>query len=209
MSLDPRLVLVRHGETLWTEGDRIHGRRDAQLSPTGIRHSALTAQHLRGDRFEALYASRRGRALQTAAFLGSAVGLQPRVLDGVEEADYGLLEGRRLSLFEPDGSGARWLRPVVALTLRLTGEPPRRMERRVAAAAQVLIQRHPSGSVLLVTHWGVLSMLMATLVEGDPGRWRQYGPWTPCGITELRPTQGRWIPVIVNDSKHLQGQSEP
>ena len=204
MSANLRLVLVRHGETLWTEGNRIHGRLDAPLSAAGVRHAVLTARRLGQDSFDALYASRRGRCLQTAAILGESVRLEPQPLDGLEEADYGVLEGRPLQWFEPDGTGAHLLRPLVALALLLTAERPRHMQRRVAQAVESMRHRHPCGGLLIVTHWGVLSMLMALLVNGDARVWREYGPWSACGITELREHKGRWEVTRVNDSEHLR-----
>jgi probable phosphoglycerate mutase len=203
MSGDLHLDLVRHGETLWTEAYRIHGRLDAPLSEAGIQHAILTAQRLGRETFDALYTSRLGRCQQTAAILGETSHLEPQALDGLEEADYGILEGRSLHLFEPDGTGAHLLRPWVALALLLTGERPPQFQRRVGLAVDELCQRHLSGKLLVVTHWGVLSILMALLLDDDTSRWREYGPWTACGITELKRTDDRWNVIRVNDTEHL------
>src|SRR4030043_435873 len=63
------LVLVRHGETEWMERGRLHGRLDSPLSPTGRRHAEQAAQRLHRERFDALYTSPLGRAMETAAIL--------------------------------------------------------------------------------------------------------------------------------------------
>jgi probable phosphoglycerate mutase len=206
MSFDTRLVLVRHGETVWTESKKIHGRLDAPLSAAGERHAAKAARRLRSERFAALYSSPRGRALQTAAILGKSVGLTPQPVEELEEMDYGLLEGRSLRLFEPDGTGAWLLRPLVALTIMLTGEKPTHMRDRVARAVETLVRCHPSDSLLVVTHWSVLGLLMSLLIEGESRDWRAYGPWAACGITELQARQGTWEVVRMNDSDHLRDE---
>jgi broad specificity phosphatase PhoE len=57
--------------------------------------------------------------------------------------------------------------------------------------------------VLVVTHWGTISMLMAQLVDRDPGAWKGRGPWAACGISELHTANGAWRVVRLNDHAHL------
>jgi len=97
------LVLVRHGETEWMERGRLHGRLDSPLSPTGRRHAELAAARLRGEQFQALYSSPLGRAMETAAILGRAVGLTPQPVDGLAELDFGWLEGAPAPLWREEG----------------------------------------------------------------------------------------------------------
>jgi probable phosphoglycerate mutase len=199
-----QLVLVRHGETEWTERGLLHGRLDSPLSAAGRRHAELTAQRLRSERFDALFSSPKGRALQTAAIIGAALGLTPTPLDELREADFGWLEGRPLAQIDPDGPGNPLRRPVVWLARRLSAEPLPRVARRVAAAADHITRRYPQGRVLAVTHWGILSMLLAQLVDRDPGRWQGRGPWAACGISELRAVNGAWEVVRLNDRTHIR-----
>ena len=202
------LVLVRHGETEWTDRGLLHGRLDSPLSLTGRRHAELTARQLHGERFDALYTSPRGRALQTASILGAAVGRTPQPLDGLQEADYGWMEGRPIRLFEPDGTVPRLLRLVVRLSIGLTGERHGKFSRRVGAAVEQLIERHPRARLLVVTHWGVLSITVALLVDRDTKVWRRYGPWAACGIAELRAAEDSWRVVRMNERSHLHDKKQ-
>jgi probable phosphoglycerate mutase len=204
-----QLVLVRHGETEWTERGLLHGRLDSPLSANGQRHAELTAQRLRGEHFEALFSSPKGRALQTAEILGRAIGLTPEPLDGLREADYGWLEGRPIRHIDPDGPGNKLLLPAVWLARALTAERPSQVARRVASAVEAIRERHPHGRVLVVTHWGVISMLMAQLVDRDPGKWKGRGPWAACGISELHAFNGAWQVLRLNDHAHLQEERQP
>lgn len=209
MSLDLSLVLVRHGETEWTERRLLHGRLDSPLSEAGRMHARQAAQRLRGERFDAFYASPLGRAMQTAQILAEAVGLAPQPLEGLREVNYGWLEGRPMLHFDPAGLGTRALRPLVPLLIGLTGETVGQVAKRVARDLAEVVERHPTGRVLVVTHWGTLSMLMALLVDKDRRVWRRHGPWTACGISELRSTadasaNGRvWHIVRMNETTHL------
>ncbi len=207
MNAGPELVLVRHGETEWTDRGLLHGRLDSPLSPTGRYHAELTGRILKGERFDVLYSSPQGRAMETAEILGQAVGLNVEALDGLREMHYGWLEGRPLSLFDPDGTGAGLFRPLVRIALALTGERPDQVAERVASTLRELAARHPQGRLLIVTHWGILSVLVAQLVDQDPAAWRNYGPWAACGITTLNTVNGSWQITRLNDHSHiLQGR---
>ncbi len=218
-----QLVLVRHGETEFTELGLLHGRLDSPLSARGRRHAEQVAMRLRGERFDGFYSSPQGRAMETAGIIGRAVGLTPEPVDGLREADYGWLEGRPIIRYDPAGLGVKMLRPVTMAVLRLTGEQPGQIADRVRLALETITVTHPSGRVLVVTHWGVLSMIMACLVDHDLRGWRNHGPWAACGITEFRAPDGlpplgamgpipklalSWQIVRLNDSAHL-GEGNP
>ena len=209
MNSGTRLVLVRHGETEWTERGLLHGRLDSPLSATGTRHSELTAQRLRGEKFDALFSSPKGRAMQTAVTLGQAVGLTPVPLDDLREADFGWLEGKPIKQFDPDGPGNKFLRPVVWLMRALTAERPSRVAKRVASAVETMTRQFPQGRLLVVTHWGIISMMMAQLVDNDLSKWRGRGPWAACGLSELHAVNGAWQVIRLNDHAHIQEERQP
>lgn len=199
-----RLVLVRHGETEWTEQGRLHGRLDSPLSARGRLHAEQTAARLQGERFDALYTSPQGRARQTAAILAPAVGLAPTPLDDLREADFGWLEGKPLRLVDPDGPAVRLLRPAMWLARAVSAEPPEKVARRVKAAVETMRRQYPDGRLLVVTHWGILSMVLALLVDGGHENWRGRGPWTACGLSELYAANGAWHVVYLDEKAHLQ-----
>lgn len=204
MNAPIQLVFVRHGDTEWTEKGLLHGHRDSPLSATGRRQAELTAERLQTDRFDAFYSSPLGRAMETALILSEAVGLTPEPLDGLKEMYYGWMEGKPNPPFEPDGSGPNLYRPLVMLILRLTGENPAHFFKRVKETIHTMIEKHTVSRLLIVTHWGVLSIIMATLLDNDPKRWRDYGDWAACGVTEIHARNGKWHLIRLNDSGHLQ-----
>lgn len=142
--------------------------------------------------------------MQTAEILGEAVGLTPEPLEGLREYIFGWVEGKPKPSFEPDGTGPLLMKPIIALSIWLTGERPGQFKRRVLNAVNELADRHSSDRILVVTHWGVLSMIMAGLLDENPNRWKMYGGWAPCGITELHGQDGKWKLIRMNDSEHLQ-----
>jgi broad specificity phosphatase PhoE len=199
------LVLVRHGETEWTEKGLLHGGRlDSPLNPKGRRQATLAARRLAGEDFVALFSSPQGRAMQTAEILGEALGLTPEPHDGLREYIFGWVEGKPKPPFEPDGTGPLLMKPLIALSILLTGERLGQFNQRVLSAIHHIVGQHPSDRILVVTHWGVLSQLMAALLDADPKRWRKYGGWAPCGITELHGQEDKWQLIRMNDAEHIQ-----
>lgn len=199
------LVLVRHGETEWTELGLLHGGRlDSPLSPKGRSQARSAAQRLRGEDFAALFSSPLGRAMQTAEILGEALGLIPEPREGFREYKFGWMEGKPKTIFEPDGTGPFFMKPFIYLGILLTGERPNQFNQRVLRAMDDITDQHPSDRILVVTHWGVLSLIMAALLDADPKRWREYGDWAPCGITELHLQDGKWQLIQMNEAEHLQ-----
>jgi broad specificity phosphatase PhoE len=211
MTLVLRLVLVRHGETEWMEHGLLHGRLDSPLSAIGRGHAAQAAARLKGEHFDALYASPLGRTMETATILGKAVGLSPQPLDGLQELDFGCLEGTPAVLWRSDGWLGQALRPIRWLCFTLSTERPAHFRQRVERTAEAILTRHRRGRVLVVSHHAALSRMLALMVGLPDREWRHIGPWTPCAFTEIAGVaqgwNGRtwsWEIVRMNDEAHLR-----
>jgi probable phosphoglycerate mutase len=147
--------------------------------------------------------------VQTAEIIAEGLGLRPIPLDGLREMDFGWSEGKPLKLVDPDFTGAWLFRPALRLLMALSAERQQDFAARIEAAVEVIRAAHPGGRVLVVTHWAVLSMLVAQLVHRDIRTWRTRGPWTACGISELHGVDGTWRVVRLNDSAHLKPSAQP
>ena len=203
MNTITKVVFVRHAQTEMINKNRIHGQSDGPLSAIGVQEARKTAERFRGQSFDAFYSSPIGRALRTAEYIGDTINISPTPLDGLKERYYGWLEGKSLALFEPDLSGPKITLPLVKFALRISGEKADDFVARVTHTFDQLIKKHQGQRILIVLHWGNLSILKQYLTEQDISKWRGIGPWTSCGITEYHLKQGRWHPVYVNESSHL------
>lgn len=86
----PRLWLVRHGATEWSETGRHTSVTDLPVLPDGLAAARALAPRLRGRAFTAVWSSPRLRARQTAAAAGFP---EPGIVDDLAEWDYGPGEG--------------------------------------------------------------------------------------------------------------------
>ena len=164
-----RLLLARHGQTLWNAAGRYQGQSDPPLSPEGEAEAAALAETLRDERLGAVLASPLRRAAATAAILARALGLPPPLTDPrLIELGYGAWEGltqaevkaRWPALLRcwkrapetvrfPDGEDLATVR--ARLDALLAARP---WETAVAPGGAA-----PGGAVLLVTHAGPIRLL--------------------------------------------------
>src|SRR5262245_37681923 len=88
----PRLHLVRHGDTAWTDSHRHTGRTDVPLNESGREHARQLAGALPAVSFARVFASPLRRARETCALAGFAdvADVDP----DLREWDYGLYEGK-------------------------------------------------------------------------------------------------------------------
>ena len=89
------LVLLRHGQTVWSVSGQHTGRTDIPLTPTGQDQARQAGARLlqvfpQGFAPDHVFVSPLRRARQTAALAGYP---QATVLDGLAEWDYGRAEG--------------------------------------------------------------------------------------------------------------------
>ncbi len=203
MTISTEIVLVRHAETTIISNNRIHGQTDAPLTEPGLTAARRTAENFRGQKFDAFYSSSLGRAMKTAEIIGDAIQLLPIPVDGLRERNYGWLEGKPIGLFEPDLTGPAFMHPIIKFALRTSGESDEEFPRRVLNTFNEIYQRHMGQRIMLVVHWGILSILTRYFRYEDMNGWQGVGPWTPCGISEIHKNGSGWQILRLNDHSHL------
>src|SRR5262245_16911070 len=90
-----RLLLVRHGETVWNQGNRWQGQADVPLSESGRIQARRLAERLlaEGRQVRAIYTSDLSRAVHTAEILGEVLGIPPLPEIGWREMNIGTWSG--------------------------------------------------------------------------------------------------------------------
>ena len=199
----PRLCLVRHGETAWNTERRLQGHTDIPSTPTASPRPTPPAASLASERFDAAYSSDLARARQTAEAIAGRCLLTPTFDDRLRERHYGAFQS--LTMTKPGHASptpitasrpatpASSLPRAASLIQFADGSAPPRSHR----------QPPPGGSVLIVTHGGVLDIvigwppasLQAPEISGFPTRPSTGSPGTaPRGRDQL----GRAAPPATN-----------
>jgi broad specificity phosphatase PhoE len=200
-----RLALVRHGESTWNQSRRIQGQLDPPLSDLGRQQARRLAHRLRKHPWQAVYTSDLARARQTAGLVDTTA--VPR--SDLREVALGQWEGlTRAEIVEsfPD-EWNRWAREpdwdVVP-----GGEGTDAFRGRVVRALESLVEAHPSGDVLVVTHGGVIQAALAWALGSSL---RGLFPFLiqNTSITVLDRVSERVVVAAVNDTGHLPGSAIP
>jgi broad specificity phosphatase PhoE len=87
----PRLVLIRHGDTAWSDSGQHTGRTDLPLNDRGIERAKKLAPLLAGQTFAKVFTSPLQRAHRTCELAGLGGGAI--LSDDLLEWDYGDYEG--------------------------------------------------------------------------------------------------------------------
>jgi len=183
----PRLWLVRHGETEWSRTGRHTSRTDVPLTELGRVRAEGVARKLTGQDFALVLSSPKIRALETARLAG--FGDRVETTDDLLEWDYGEDEGRTTPEIRSDRPG--W---TIWNDGPLGGETAVDVEARVdRVIARV---RGGEGDSLLFAHGHVLRVLAARWIEetARDGRFLELatGTISVLGWERETPTIERW-----------------
>lgn len=199
-----RLVLVRHGETIWNEEGRLQGATDVPLSDRGRAQAARLADRLAAEPFGAIYASDLRRASETAAILAESHDLPVTLDSRLREQSKGVWEGLTWPDIEaqyPDDI-ARW--EVNRDNPPANAESVSAVEARVRAALAAIRAAHPGNeAVLLVGHGMALRKLICAALGIDSfvGRNLQLDNTS---LSELHIGADGAVLVRLNDTCHLR-----
>jgi probable phosphoglycerate mutase len=155
------LILARHGETDWNRENRFQGHADPPLNALGRRQSAELAEALAGETIAHVYTSPLRRAAETAEIVARRLALELETLEPLREIDVGAWSGLtrdEVAARFPEAY-ARWLdRAPHGFE---DGETYDQLAARVLPAIRSLAGRHPSETLLVVTHGGPSRVVQA------------------------------------------------
>jgi alpha-ribazole phosphatase len=201
-----RLLLVRHGETVWNAEARLQGRTDLPLSPLGRQQASALAGVVVTETVHALYASDLRRAWETAEILADPLGLQVQPEPRWREMAFGDWEG--LTFAEIQQRDAAALAAWQADPMRIAppgGETLAQVSERVGAALAGLIATCQERTAVLVAHGGPLRVLLCLALGLPPqAHWRQF-MLTPGSLSELYLEAQGAVLMRLNDTHHLTG----
>jgi len=201
-----RIIVVRHGQTAWNEGqgERFRGRADVELDDKGIKQAGTTAARLAQWEVAAIYSSPLKRALSTANILAEPLRLQVQPMEGLIDIDYGRWQGLSLKEAAEDDSKLYelWLKSPHLVTFP-QGESLEQVQKRVVSAVESLVPQHPGQSIVLVSHKVVCKVLFCSLLGLDTSHFWELQQ-DPCAINLVEFDENAVAIVSLNDNCHLK-----
>lgn len=162
-----QIYLIRHGEVEEKYHKVFGGSRiDMALSPLGQKQGEAVAEWLKDTQIDALYASPMLRVQQTLAPLAAQRGLQPELVPGLREMDFGDWTGNRWDEVKSKFgvSAFDWLEIIESNGLP-NGENSESLKSRVRESILKIIHAHPHGKVAVYCHGGIIRVILALLME--------------------------------------------
>lgn len=201
-----KLLLIRHGETLWNRDRIVQGISDVVgLNELGTKQAELLARRLQEEaEVKYLYASTLLRARETAQKLEESLGIPCNPRWELREIHLGDWEGRpfdELKLEEPDLITGWLTHP--ARTPVPNGENMESFYNRIVFAMEEIARQHPDETVAVVSHGGAISVYISHVLGLDPNNiWRMK--IDNASINEIIFNDGKPRLWRLNDTYHLR-----
>ena len=161
-----RLIMMRHGQTIYNAGRRMQGQLDTQLSDTGLAQARTAAEWVKKMGIVRIVSSDLSRASTTADIIGEKLGLEVELDPRLRETHLGTWQGMTHGEVDSAFEGARaawrhdptWAPPG--------GESRLDVAKRARPVVDKLLQWDgwDDGAVLLVAHGGTISALTSNLL---------------------------------------------
>jgi len=198
-----KLILARHGETVWNVEKVFRGRADVGLDEVGIRQAELLGRYLSNWELQAIYSSPLRRALDTANAIARYQTVAVRIAEGLMDFDFGEWQ----SLPEQE---VKRLYPAILHEWHNNpdkaklpgGESLEDVRRRGVDVVNDVLSRH-QGNVLLVSHRVVIKVLICYMLGLDDSHFWNINQDVG-GITIFNYADGRFILSRHNDTSHLR-----
>ena len=203
-----RVLLVRHGETVWNQENRWQGQADTPLSQTGYDQARQHAQRFRNEerRIQAIYTSDLSRARDTADILGQVLGVTPLETAAWREMDIGTWSGLTTSEVATRHA-EEWARLRQGEDLpRGGGETFAQFQGRLLQSSQRLVRDHRGEQIIVVTHGGAVRALLLHCRGLDMNQFGQIEKIGNTGVSEVSLfPNGETEIHSINSIVHLEG----
>jgi probable phosphoglycerate mutase len=202
--MSTRVLLVRHGGTIWSSDERFAGSTDIDLSDEGRAQAAALGRRLANVKIDAAYCSPMKRAIETAQLALGGREMSLSRVDGLKEIDHGPWEGHRHADVERDCAAdyTAWdADPFMAPPPG--GESGLSVLARALPALYRIVVDHPNHTVLVVSHKATNRLLLCSLMGIDERLYREKVTQDLACLNVLSfksPSQARV--VLMNDTSH-------
>jgi len=193
------VVMVRHGQTEWSQTGRHTGRTDVPLTAEGRREAATIGERLGGRTFSLVLTSPLSRASETCKLAG--FGARAQTNEDLREWDYGSYEGLTTEQVREHRPGWSVLKDGAP-----GGEVALDVGKRADRVLEVV--RAVDGPVLLFAHGHVLRVIGARWI-GLPSDHARFFALSTASISILG--YERETPVLLswNDTSHFATDRVP
>jgi len=201
------LILIRHAEPVRiASGERGAGPVDPELTERGQEQAERLAAWFGHDPIDAVVSSPLQRAVDTAAPLATALGVDPIVVAGLVEYDAAAdhyIPAEELKATQD----ARWDAMIAGRWEEFGGENPDEFRARLVPEFDAIVAAHAGERVAVVCHGGVINVYLAAVLGLDAHLW--FEPAYTSVSRVLASGAGHRSLQTLNQTAHLDGRRDP
>ncbi|WP_456455167.1 alpha-ribazole phosphatase [Thermovibrio sp.] len=202
----PKIILVRHGKTVWNAEGRYQGKMDIPLNEEGKEQARKVGEALKGFPVKAVYSSPLSRCKSTAEEIAKHHNLEVKVKEGFKEIDHGEWEGMLASEVEKRYPELLKLwREKPSRVKMPKGESLEEVYKRAVKAFEEVVKEHQEEDlIVIVGHDATNKVLMCYLLGTDLDKFWAFKQ-ANCGITvlEYSPESKKVVVHVANATGHL------
>lgn len=199
-----RLVIVRHAESDLNLQKRIQGQIDSVLTPKGVAQARKLAARIKNFKVDKIYSSDLGRAYSTTVEITRHWKVKIIRDPKLREINLGDWEGMTPKEVDElyDKGYQKWLKkPSKCLIPK--SENLADFRKRIAGRVREIAQANEGKTVLLVTHGGAITALMAEWLKADFDTLLLNLHIENTSLLFAEFTEGRIRVQGINDTTHL------
>ena len=158
---ETEIILIRHGETEWNSQHRMQGHSNSELSAVGRGQIQALGKWMKSVSFDHIYSSDSLRARQTAEAITQFSGNTLQFDQRIREKNLGVFEGlTSAEARERHPEVYRLFKSAGANYVIDEGESTQQLLDRALEFIEEIRLRHPEERIVMVTHGGVVRVLM-------------------------------------------------
>lgn len=159
-----RLILVRHGETIYSLQEKCCGQKDAALNVKGVKQAEQLQAKLKNVKVDRVYSSDLKRAYQTAKIIFNNKIIHKR--KGLREIDFGQFTGltyKEISRLYP--SIYKTLMDNLAKAKMPKGESIHNFAKRVERSFNKIFEQNAAKTVAIVCHINPIRIIFLKILK--------------------------------------------
>lgn len=160
--MSTKLILVRHGRTLWNSTGRFQGQSDIQLSKEGLEQAKTLADNFPVEHIDKVYSSNLSRAFVTGKTIADKFNVPIIADEQLREISFGLWEGLTYDQIHdkwPKEIDGMFDRPDLASMPE--GESFPEVQARAIKALNKIIADNQDKTIVVTAHGGILRTILA------------------------------------------------
>jgi broad specificity phosphatase PhoE len=195
-NVETTVFLIRHGVTDWHRDQKVLGQRDVALNATGINQAQAAATALAGVAVGEVLASPLVRAVQTAEIIAGQYGIEVARDPRLTDFRVGKWEGMNYEEVSRSPEYQRFIHDPLSEGIP-GGEDMKQIRERAVAAVEQALEDAPQGeSVVIVTHAGIVRVLLTYYLGSHPANYHRLLV-TPGSISVLSFADDRELPRVL------------